>query len=44
MPKNSDDKLINERFNEYKQIMFKTAMGVLHNKFGADNVIWDVFL
>ncbi len=44
MPKNSDDKLISQLFVEYRQMMFKIAMGILHNEYDAEDVVQDAFL
>lgn len=43
MPGNSDDKLISELFVEYRQMMFKMAIGILHNKSDAEDVVQDAF-
>ncbi len=44
MPKNSDEKLINELFNKYRQMMFKIAFGILHNKSDAEDTVQNAFL
>lgn len=44
MSKKTDDKLISELFTEYKQMMFKIAFGVLHNKSDAEDAVQDSFL
>lgn len=44
MSKKSDDKLISELFNKYKQMMFKVALGVLHNKSDAEDAVQNSFL
>lgn len=44
MPKNSDDKLISELFVKYKQMMFKLAMGILHNKSDAEDIVQESFM
>lgn len=44
MSKKSDDKLIGELFTEYRQMMFKIAMGILHNKADAEDVVQNAFL
>ena len=44
MSKKSDDKLISKLFAEYRQMMFKIAMGILHNKSDAEDVVQEAFL
>lgn len=45
MPGNREDnELISELFKEYKQMMFKAAMGILHNKADAEDAVQDAFL
>lgn len=44
MSKETDDKLISALFAEYRQMMFKIAMGILHNKSDAEDVVQDAFL
>lgn len=44
MYKKSRDKLVNELFSEYKQMMFKIAFGILHNKSDAEDAVQDSFL
>ncbi len=44
MTKKSDDKFINELFTEYRQMMFKIAMSILHNKSDAEDAVQDAFL
>ncbi len=44
MSENSDDKLICELFAEYRQMMFKIAFGIMHNKTDAEDVVQDAFL
>lgn len=44
MSKETDNKLISELFAEYKQMMFKIALGILHNKSDAEDVVQDAFL
>ena len=44
MSKETDDKLLSGLFAEYKQMMFKIAMGILHNKSDAEDVVQDAFL
>lgn len=44
MPGNSDDKLISELFVKYRQMMFKIAFGILHNKADAEDTVQDAFL
>lgn len=42
--KKSDDKLITELFNSYRHMMYKIALGILHNKSDAEDVVQDAFL
>ncbi len=44
MFKNSEDKIIGELFMEHRQMMFKLALGILHNKRDAEDVVQDAFL
>ncbi len=44
MPKKPDDSLLSELFTEYRQMMFKIAMGILHNKSDAEDIVQDAFL
>ena len=44
MSKETDDKLISKLFAEYRQMMFKIAMGILHNKSDAEDVVQEAFL
>ena len=44
MSKKTDDKLISELFTEYRQMMFKIALGILHNKSDAEDIIQNAFL
>lgn len=44
MSDKSDNELIGELFAEYKQMMFKIAFGILHNKADAEDVVQDSFL
>lgn len=44
MSKKTDDDLINELFTEYRQMMFKIAMGILHNKSDSEDAVQDAFL
>lgn len=44
MSKETDDILINGLFAKYRQMMFKIAMGILHNKSDAEDVVQDAFL
>ncbi len=44
MPENSDNKLICELFAEHRQMMFKIAFGILHNRSDAEDVVQDAFL
>lgn len=44
MPKNSDDEFVNELFNTYREMMFKIAIGILHNKSDAEDVVQNAFL
>lgn len=39
-----DNEMISELFTKYKQMMFKVAMGILHNKSDAEDVVQDAFL
>lgn len=40
---NMDLKLINELFEKYEQMMFDTALSILHNKSDAEDVVQDAF-
>lgn len=40
----SEDKIIGELFKEYRQMMFKLALGILHNEHDAEDVVQDAFL
>lgn len=42
--KKSDENLIDELFAEYRQMMLKIALGVLHNKHDAEDAVQDAFL
>lgn len=44
MSEKTDDNLLSELFTEYRQMMFKIAMGILHNKSDAEDVVQDAFL
>lgn len=44
MSKETDDILINGLFAKYRQMMFKIAMGILHNKSDAEDVVQEAFL
>lgn len=44
MSDKSDNELIGELFTEYRQMMFKIAFGILHNKADAEDVVQDAFL
>lgn len=44
MSKETDDKLISGLFKEYRQMMFNIALGILHNKADAEDVVQDAFL
>ncbi len=44
MPDNLDKGLLNELFGTYRGMMFKIAMGILHNRPDAEDAIQDVFL
>ncbi len=44
MLRNSDDKFINELFSEYRQMMFKIAFSILHNKSDAEDAVQNAFL
>lgn len=44
MSNKSDDKLISELFVEYRQMMFKMAMGILNNESDAEDAVQDSFL
>lgn len=44
MSKESDDKLTSELFAEYRQMMFKIALGILNNRADAEDVVQDAFL
>lgn len=43
MSKETDDALISELFTQYRQMMFKIAMGILHNKSDSEDVVQDAF-
>lgn len=40
----NEDKLINKLFAEYKQMMFKIAFSILHNRSDAEDAVQDAFL
>ncbi len=44
MSKETDDKLISELFDKYKQMMFKIALDILHNKSDAEDAVQNAFL
>lgn len=44
MKKSSDKELSAELFNEYRQMMFKIAMEILHNTSDAEDAVQDSFL
>ncbi len=44
MPDNPDADLLNELFEAYRDMMLKIAMGILHNKSDAEDVVQDAFL
>lgn len=44
MPRGSDSSFINELFSKYKQMMFKIAFGILHNKSDAEDIVQESFL
>lgn len=44
MPDNLDIGLLKELFETYREMMFKIAMGILHNKSDAEDVVQDAFL
>ena len=44
MPKMPDNEFMRELFRDYRQIMFKTALGILHNSSDAEDVVQNAFL
>lgn len=44
MSKETDDKLITELFTQYRQMLFRIALGILHNSSDADDVVQNTFL
>lgn len=44
MLEDSDLEFINKLFIEYRQMMFKVAMDILHNKADAEDAVQDAFL
>ena len=44
MSKKADDRLICELFAKHRQIMFKIAFGILHNKSDAEDIVQESFL
>ncbi len=44
MPDGLNAELINELFETYKEMMFKIAMGILHNRSDAEDAVQDSFL
>lgn len=44
MSKETDDKLLAELFTQYRQMMFKIALGILRNSADADDVVQNTFL
>lgn len=44
MPENPNAKFVKELFDAYRQMMFKTALSILHNKTDAEEAVSDAFL
>lgn len=44
MPKKLDYKFAEELFKKYRQMMFKIAYGILHNKSDSEDVVQEIFL
>lgn len=44
MSKETDDKLLTELFKQYRQMMFRIALGILHNEPDAEDAVQDAFL
>ena len=44
MNSGEDKALVEFLYNEYKQIMFKTAYAILHNRESAEDAVHDAFL
>lgn len=44
MSKETDNKLLNELFKQYRQMMFRIALGILHNEADAEDAVQDAFL
>lgn len=44
MSKSSDDKITSELFSKYRQMMFKIALGILHNQSDSEDVVQNAFL
>lgn len=44
MPENLDSELVNELFAKYRQMMFRIAFGILHNKSDAEDAVQNTFL
>ena len=44
MPDSSDIELIKELFGTHKEMMFKIALGILHNPSDAEDAVQDAFL
>ncbi len=44
MPDNSDADLLKELFETYREMMFKTAKGILCNDFNAEDAVQEAFL
>lgn len=40
----SDDRFLRELFKSYRQMMFKIAVGILHNNSDAEDAVQDAFL
>ena len=44
MPKMPDNEFMSELFQNYRQMMYKTALGILHNSSDAEDVVQNAFL
>lgn len=44
MPDSPEKELIKELFEAHRQIMYKTALGILHNRAEAEDVVQNAFL
>lgn len=44
MSNNPDEEFLSELFNTYRQMMFKIALGILHNKSDAEDAVQNAFL